>query len=301
MQAHDLVIVGGGPAGMSAALVAGRARVNTLVVDAASPRNAVAHASHGFLTRDGVHGSELGRIAREQLAKYPTVVYRRGEVHGVERTTDGLVVAAGDNTWLAERVVFATGFRSELSMLDLPGVEDLYGRSLFPCPFCDGFENADRPLAIFASSAAGHMVPMVRRWSTDLVVFTNGRAMDDDARQAIERLGVRVERSPVAKLDHEDGMLTHVVLQDGTAIAREAGFIGEDHAVPACNLPTELGVPTATNPWGMTHYDADDFGRTSVPGVYVVGDLKRAFGGIAAAVHDGYSCAASIVHELAVA
>src|SRR5690606_5582010 len=171
------------------------------------------------------------------------------------------------------------------------------GRSVFPCPFCDGFEVADQPLAVFAWSGAGHAM-LYQRWSNDIVVFTHGHTIPEETRSTLTTHGMRVETSPVSRLHHQDGKLSSVELRDGTQIARTAGFLAEPHAVPASTLPAELGVERTTNDWGMEHYVADDFGRTKVPGVYVIGDLKRVFGGVSAASHDGYQCAAGIVRDM---
>lgn len=286
---------------MAAALIAGRARLNTIVVDGQTPRNAVAHASHGFLTRDGAHASELHHVAREQLTKYSTVRYVRDRVTDIT-PSDGrfrVGTASGDE-WSSPRVVFATGLRTDFSAVALPNIDQLYGRSIFPCPFCDGFEVSDQRLAVFASDAASHMGPLLRRWSDDIVVFTNGRPLDAEDLQELERAGVVVETASIERLKHDDGMLTAVALSDGRLVPRDAGFLGEPHAVLGTDFPERLGVVTSVHPiMASPHYEADDFGKTAVDGVYVVGDLKRVFGGITAAAHDGYLCAAGIVHELA--
>lgn len=298
---NQLAIIGGGPAGMAAALIAGRARVNAVLLDAHSPRNAVAHASHGFLTRDGAHASELHEVALEQLEKYPTVRYVRERVEDVVPVSGGFRIAtAAGRDWSAQRVVFATGLRTDLSTVGLENIDAVYGRSVFPCPFCDGFEVSDRRLAVFASAAASHMAPLLRMWSGDVIVFTNGRPLGPEDRQTIEGRGIVVEDGSIECLEHEGGRLIHVVLADGRRVARDAGFLGEPHAVLATDLPARLGVGTAVHPFmGSEHYEADEFGKTGVDGVYVVGDLKRVFGGITAAAHDGYMCAAGIVNELA--
>lgn len=300
MTNNQLAIIGGGPAGMAAALIAGRARLNAVLLDANAPRNAVAHASHGFLTRDGAHASELHEVALGQLEKYPTVRYLRTRVEDVVPERGGFQLTTTTGDIRAERVVFATGFRTDFSTVGLPNIDALYGRSVFPCPFCDGFEISDRRLAVFASEAASHMAPLLRMWSDDVIVFTNGRPIDAEARQMLETRRIPIEDGRIEQFEHRDGQLTHVVMADGTKVARDAGFLGESHAVLGTDLPARLGVETAIHPFmGAEHYEADDFGKTAVDRVYVVGDLKRVFGGITAAAHDGYMCAAGIVNEIA--
>jgi thioredoxin reductase len=152
-EAIDLTIVGGGPAGMSAALVAGRAMLRTVIVNAENPRNQVTTGSHGFLTRDGVHPREILAVGKEQLAKYETVEYVQGTVGAVRGHVDGGFTAdLGDTKVLrTKRIVIATGYRDDLSELKLVGIEDVYGRSVYPCVFCDGFEQRNKRLALFDS------------------------------------------------------------------------------------------------------------------------------------------------------
>ncbi len=300
MRSLDLLIVGGGPAGMAAALVAGRARLRTVVVNSEKPRNAASHASHGFLTRDGAHASELLAIAKSQLGKYPSVDYFVGSVANVRRDDDAFIVDGGEGEqWRALRVVFATGYRTELSTVELPGIEEVYGRSVFPCPFCDGFEHADEKLAVFTWEVVEHMAPLVKLWSSDVVVFTHGRRVEEATRKMLAERGIGLHEQRVRALEHRDGKLSAVLLEDGERVPREAGFLGHEHAVPATELPGALGVSVGENMWGMKHYAADDMGKTDQPGVYVVGDLKRVFGGITGAAHDGYNCAVGIAHEVA--
>ncbi|MEM7156722.1 MAG: NAD(P)/FAD-dependent oxidoreductase [Myxococcota bacterium] len=301
MTHTQLAIIGGGPAGMAATLVAGRARLNALLLDANDPRNAVAHASHGFLTRDGAHASELHDIAQAQLHKYPTVRTVAERVEDVVPTDGGfrLVTTAGHER-LAERVVFATGFRTDLRPVGIENIEAVYGCTVFPCPFCDGFEFSDRRVAVFASVAAAHMGPLLRMWSSDVIVFTNGHPLTPEDREQLDARAIPIEDAPIDRLEHREGKMSRVVLADGRSVARDVGFLGEPHAELGTDLPARLGVPTALHPFmGAEHYEADDFGKTAVDGVYVVGDLKRVFGGITAAAHDGYMCVAGIVNELA--
>lgn len=308
-RAHtlDLVIIGGGPAGMATALIAGRARLHAAVINAETPRNAAAHASHGFLTRDGTHALELLAIAKDQLAPYTTVTYRTGTVARVERVTDAAswarfdVHVAGDATPLrARRVVIATGQRSDFGDLNLPDVAACYGKSVFPCPFCDGFENADRPFALFTSAHALHYAQIVGVWSRDLYVFSNGTPLADDAREALSARGIPFDERPIVALRHDDGALCEVVLDGGDAIAREIGFLGEPHYGLSDGFADALGGERDEHPFGpeMEVVKADDFGVTGAEGVFVVGDTKRAFAGLTAAARDGELCAQWIVREV---
>ena len=304
MSTFELAIIGGGPAGLSAALTAGRARLRTVVVSAERPRHAVSAASHGYLTRDGVAPREFLEVARAELDGYESVRYVHVAAEGVAREGEAFVVALADGSQLrAGRVVLATGFEDRLDRLGLPGLEAVYGRSVFPCPFCDGYEHRDRRLAVFGALGVEPFVGVVRLWSEDVAVFTNGTALGRGARARLESRGVRVFEEPVVHLDSGGGRLRAVELAGGECVGRDAGltFIGEDYAVPAARLDEALGVPRAANPWGVAVAEADEAGRTGVEGVYVVGDARIGFGSVVEAAAEGARCVRGIAHEVAAA
>ncbi len=302
----ELMIIGGGPAGMAAALVAGRASISTVVINAESPRNAVTTASHGLLTRDGEHPLALLAVAKKQLEKYGTVEYRVGRVTTVERTPSGFEVhdAAGLG-WKAERVVLATGYRDDPSRLGLPGIEAIYGRSAYPCPFCDGFEHAGERVAAFVrgleASVIEHYAAMVMQLcSADLTLFVNPGDLDGPSTQRLEANGVGIVDTPVSELVSDGhGRLTHVVLRGGRSIGRDVAFIAETFSSPATDFAVRLGVPTTTNPFGWTVLDVDDQGQTGVDNLYAVGDARSQFGGLTAAAAQGAACASKIMGEVA--
>lgn len=290
-RSWDLIIVGGGPAGMSAALIAGRARLRTLIVNGEAPRNIVTTASHGFLTRDGAHPTELLAASKAQLKKYATVEYRNGLVDRVGRAEGEFFAEIAGESLSTKRIVLATGFRDELSMLRLPGIEKVYGKSMYPCPFCDGFEHADERIAVFGGEGVEHFASVVAVWTDDIIVFTNGEELPPDSVKTLDAAGVRVVSEKVERLASDaGGRLTSIVLSDGTEIGRDAGFLGGDFSVPANSFAEDLGVAKTTNDWGMEVYEADVIGKTNVPGVYVVGDARVGFGGLIASAHEGAWC-----------
>lgn len=301
MEQHDLIIIGGGPAGQSAALIAGRTRMKTAFINAENPRNFVTTASHGFLTRDGAHPSELLAVAKEQLKKYPSVRYIADSVSDVARIASGFTATlASGETVQAKRMLIATGHRDQLERLDLPGIADVYGKSVYPCPFCDGYEHADEALAIFGHGAVEHFIPMMRIWSDDMIVFTNGKPLDASLKAAFLAKGVLVEEGKVAALLSEHGRLRHVALEDGREIPRQSGFVVEEFSTPASDFAERLGVQAnEENAWGMPEL-ASSSGTTNIPGLYVVGDARMGFSGIAAAVAEGGFCVEMMAHELAV-
>ena len=297
---HDLLIVGGGPAGMSAALTAGRALLNTVIINAESPRNVVTTASHGFLTRDGAHPTELLAVAKEQLAKYESVRYVKGSVTATANTDAGFEVALTSGTRLrGERLVIATGHVDDLKQLSLPGIDDVYGTTVYPCVFCDGFEHRTERLALFGRDDAIHYAPMARLWTDDVIVFTNGADLCAEDTEALERNGVQTRTEPIRRLRSEAGRLQAVELDTGERIERDAGFITADYSHPATTFAESLGVTRSPDEWGMTSLDVDEAGKSGVPGLHVIGDARTGFSGLIAAAAEGAACAEAIVHEIA--
>lgn len=271
----DVAVVGAGPAGLSAALNLGRARMATLVADAGRPRNAATLRSHGFLTRDGVSPLELRRLGLLELAEYPDVhVMRRSEVVSVSRRRDGSGFAVTVSTRRgrveveAGAVLVATGLRETLP--EITGLRSFYGVSVFSCIVCDGWELRDRPIALIGHTPdLAERARLVSRWTDRLTVFTDGRSTitaEDEIQLA--HLGVRVDRRPVASLDGDRGVLTAVTLADGASVAVEGGFVRPEWQ-PALHFLE--GLPMDHDDSGCLIVDPD--GRTSIAGISAAGDV----------------------------
>lgn len=265
---YDCAIVGGGPAGLNAALVLGRARRSVLVFDDNRPRNAVTHESHGFLTRDGVKPAEFRAYAWQDIAKYPSVA--KSDERVVDAGRIGrlfLIRTASGGLFEARTLLLATGLSERLP--EVAGIRDYYGKSLFGCPYCDGWEMRERPLVVIAESAAAyHLAKTVYQWSQDLVVATNGmQPLDAEQRERLQRRGVRMMEGRIAKLEGRDGMLEGIRFEDGTYVEREGGFVSAGLSQSSA-LAVRLGCTTHDS--GGVAVDA--FGRTNVRGVYAAGD-----------------------------
>ena len=296
----ELAIVGGGPAGMSAALVAGRGRIQTVIINEEAPRNAVTGASHGFLTQDGKHPTEILATAKEQLKKYSNVEYIKGVVSDVVRKGDGfyITVENGSALW-TERVILATGYRDHIDEISLPGIEQVYGKSVFPCPFCDGWEHRDQKLALFgAGDGLAHYVPLITNWSNDLTVFTNGERLEQEQKDHLLKGSIQLVEEPVIELlSTPNGKLKGVRLASGDMIERESGFLLDPRERPANDFAERLGVERESTTWAPYALKADKSGKTEVKGLYVVGDTKNGFTGVAGSVADGASCVENMVFE----
>ena len=296
----ELVIVGGGPAGMSAALVAGRGRIQTVIINEEAPRNAVTRASHGFLTQDGKHPMEILATAKEQLRKYTNVDYIRGVVSDVVRKDDGFHITVENGPVLStERVILATGYRDHIDEIDLPGIEQVYGKSVFPCPFCDGWEHMDQKLALIgAGDGLAHYVPLITNWSNDLIVFTNGEHLEQEQKDHLLKRRIQLIEEPVMELlSTPNGKLKGVKLASGDIIERECGFLLDPRERPANDFAERLGVDRESTAWAPYALKADKSGKTEVKGLYVVGDTKNGFTGVAGSVADGASCVENMVFE----
>lgn len=269
--AFDVVVVGAGPAGLSAALVLGRCRRLVLICDTEEPRNAASHALHGFLTRDDVPPAEFRQLGRDQLELYVTAAQRTIEVADVHQRAGSFDVSLSDGTQVQTRkLLLATGVVDDLPQID--GFAEVYGRSAFHCPYCDGWEFRSQPLAIYGSGERGLGLALeLTAWSDQLILCTDGSselATHDLARLDCHGIQLRTDR--IARLDSESGMLQHIVFENGDSLERAALFfnIGERQRSA---LPERLGCRFTER--GAV--DTGNYETTNVPGLYVAGDASR--------------------------
>jgi thioredoxin reductase len=273
---RDVLIVGGGPAGLSAALVLGRARRRVLLVDSGTPRNAVSRGVHGFLGHDGILPHELRRIGREQLQPLPGVELREGQVADAWREPDGSFCArlADGSRLSARKLLLANGLQEELPRL--PGIEPLWGRAIFDCPYCDGFELCDRPLGVLGrGKPAAALALELTVWSRDLALLTNGPAeLDPRMRNRLARHGVVLREERVARLEEGSEAMPVLVRFDGgeaPPLARAGLFLPPNARRGQPDLAARLGcAPEGRGPVRTGRQEA-----TGVPGLYVAGDASR--------------------------
>ncbi|MDQ2948505.1 MAG: NAD(P)/FAD-dependent oxidoreductase [Acidobacteriota bacterium] len=267
---YDAIIVGGGPAGLSAALVLGRCRRQVLLCDSGHYRNSASAGVHSFFTRDGTPPAEMLGIGRKQLEQYG-VELRDCEVTNACFHDDGFLITLADGTELVSRkLLLATGVRDHLP--DLPGIQGLYGKSVHHCPYCDAWEWRDRPLAVYGRKRHGFALALaLLNWSKDIVLVTNGHSgLTVKQKSELARLGIPVRTGLVDRLEGVDGRLTRVLFQGGEALEREALFFstGQDQC---CDLTVKLGCVFTNKGTVKTDLKGD----TNVPGLYVAGDAGR--------------------------
>lgn len=267
----DCAVIGGGPAGLNASLVLGRSRRKTVLFDDNKPRNAVVSESHGFITRDGVDPQEFKRIGLEELTKYPSVEVQKQRVVRVHKE-DGLFHLEAENgeRFEAKRIILAMGFKEILP--DVKRVEEFYGKSLFSCPFCDGWEMRDKALVVISDNeAASHMVKVASNWTEDLIYCTNGRQLLEEEKSLLESRGIRVREEKIRTLNGKNGELTEILFEDGGSICRDGGFITPEWVL-ASDIASSLGCKL--NDRGGVENDA--MKRTNIEGVYACGDVSLA-------------------------
>ncbi|MGH3761536.1 NAD(P)/FAD-dependent oxidoreductase [Actinophytocola sp.] len=282
---YDVVIVGGGPAGLSAALVLGRARRRVALVDAGEPRNARAVGVHGFLTRDGMAPADLLAVGRAEVAGY-----------GVEIIEDKVLTAepgfavrlAGGRTLAARRLLVTTGLRDELP--DIPGLAERWGTDVVVCPYCHGYEVRDRPLGVIATGELGvHKALLVGQWSADVVLFPGTEPVADER---LADRGIEVVPGEITRIVTEGDRLTGVEVA-GRVVPRGAVFVASTF-VPAGTLLADLGCEVDERGWVRV----DETGRTSVPGVWAAGNVVDPMLQVITAAGAGSFAAAMINNEL---
>jgi thioredoxin reductase len=290
---HDVIVVGGGAAGLSAALVLGRARRRVAVLDAGAPRNAPAAHMHGYLSRDGLSPAELLAAGRAEVAGYGVEVVRDRVVR-IERTGTGFVVhRAGGRSLPARRILVTTGVTDEIP--DIAGVRERWGRDLLHCPYCHGWEVRDRPLGVLGTSAASveHAL-LVRQWSDDVVFFSHTYRLDADELAKLAARDIVVVAGEVTRLVVRADALTGVALADGRVVDRTAVFVRPRIVPHADNLLRALGCETDAD--GFAAVDAT--GRTSVAGGWAAGNVVDPRAQVITAAGAGSAAAIAINADL---
>ncbi len=300
---RDVVVIGAGPAGLSAALVLGRARRSVTVVDGGSPRNACSAALHGFLTRDGTAPADFLAVARREVTGYGVEVVADEASAVVVEGADPpslRVELAGGRQLRARRVVVASGIVDELP--EVPGLAERWGRDVLHCPYCHGYEVRDRPLVVLAGDTDGavHQGLLLRQWSDDVTVVTHDAGpVEGDGAAMLAARGVRVVPGRAREVVAADDGVTAVLLDDGTRVACGAIFVAPCFRINSAALDG-LGARTVDSDLG-TALATDPEGRTSVPGVWAAGNVVDLSCQVLGAAELGSRAAIGINGELALA
>jgi thioredoxin reductase len=292
---YDVVIAGGGPAGLSAALVLGRCCRTVLICDTGKPRNAASQALHGYLTRDGMHPHEFLRAARAELGQYRTVELRDMEIVDAVCRNDGRFhVTLGDGSEVQSRkLLIATGVLDRVPEID--GIRDLYGRSVFHCPYCDGWEVRNQPWAVYGRGDKGYGLSLeLAAWTKDIVLCTDGTCdIEGKERERLTRNGIAIREERVVRLEGDNGILQRIVFAEGPPLERRALFFttGQyQHADLAIRLGCEFSDKgtVRTGKYESTH----------LKGLFVAGDASRAVQWVVIAAAEGAEAAFAINTDL---
>ncbi|OEH94439.1 NAD(P)/FAD-dependent oxidoreductase [Bacillus solimangrovi] len=264
---YDCVIIGGGPAGLNAALVLGRARRKVALFDANQPRNAVTHASHGYLTQDGVTPAEFRRIAYEEVLNYPTVEHYNDVVTEVKKIEKSFLITTDQGQFQSRKVLVATGLKEVLP--DINGIKEHYGKSIYSCPYCDGWELRDRPLIVVSDQPrVYHLAKLLYNWSHDLIVCTNGKSiLNEEEKQKIIAKNIIVTEQVVERFHGNDGHLAEVQFTDGTWLKRTGSFITPKW-FPQLDFLNNIDYEKNDNDAIQT----DVMGKSSIPGLFAAGE-----------------------------
>jgi thioredoxin reductase len=293
MSNFDVVVIGGGAAGLSGALVLSRARRKLLVVDSGSPRNAPAAHMHGFLSRDGLPPSELLEAGRDEVNGYGGEV-RTGAVTDVVRCgTTGFSVLLDDGARVfARRLLVATGLRDELP--DIPGLADRWARDVLHCPYCHGWEVRDRRLGVLWNGPeSARYTQIVRQWADDVVLFAPAETLTPEHRSQLVARAIGIVEGPISTVMVEDDHLAGVALADGRTVPRDALFV-PPRFVPNNDLLTGLGADLDEHGWVVTGAN----GATSVPGVWVAGNIANPRAQVITAAGEGSAAAIAMNADL---
>ncbi|MED1738949.1 NAD(P)/FAD-dependent oxidoreductase [Bacillus swezeyi] len=296
MNTFDCVIVGAGPAGLSAGLTLGRARRNISVMDNGTNRNRVTQQSHGYLTRDGITPQAFKEAGVNELKNYPSVSYFHTTVTGIRKEFGGermIVRTMDDETFYTEKVILATGVQEEFPF---PSVREFYGKSLFSCPYCDGWEMRDQPLIIIADKEEHtmHMARLIYNWSSDLIVATNGVELSKDCAQELKERKIIIKTEPIKSLNGHNGYLEKIEFKTGETISRSGGFV-----VPSFYRPNQFAKHLGCEIDEDGTVATDGAGRTTSKNVYIAGETeKSASSSLIISAADGQKAAVSVNTDL---
>lgn len=271
MEKQDVIIVGGGPAGLNAAVVLGRCRRSVLLFDTGNQRNLASEGMHNYLTQDGILPTDFIKSSRKEAEKYGVKLVNKG-VQRARRQADGLfkVIDVDGKEYFSRRLLIATGLRDNVP--DVPGMEQYYGKGVHHCPYCDAWEVQDEPLAVYARRKNGHELALaLKTWSDDVTLFTDGKNyLTDHQSKLLEANGVKVITTRIEKLAGDNKHLKRVLLRNGEEVACKALFFVNGYT-QQCDLTDSFDC--RVNRLGSVLTNRSQ--QTHIEGLYVAGDASR--------------------------
>ncbi|MEI6946308.1 NAD(P)/FAD-dependent oxidoreductase [Paraflavisolibacter sp. H34] len=294
MEVYDVIIVGGGPAGLNAAVVLGRCRRRVLVFDSRQYRNQASQGMHNYLTRDGILPLEFIRTCQSELKKYGVELLHK-KVRNGKKNSDGLFVVRDENETLyySKKLLIATGLTDNVP--EITGFRELYGKSIFHCPYCDGWEVQDKKLGVYAREKDGsELSKMLKGWSSDVTLFTDGnRRMKPSIREELEACGVEVVTLPIDRVEGTGGQLEKIVFKNGREHPCDALFFVNGYR-QHCDLVDVFNCEITKK--GVVR--TNRFQQTTTAGLFVAGDADKDMHFVVVAAAEGAKAGTIINREL---
>lgn len=294
MEIYDCIIVGGGPAGLNAAVVLGRSRRRVLVFDTGTHRNRSSHGMHNYLTRDDVRPAEFLQLCHGELEKY-SVQKLNKTIIKAKKNEEGIFTVTDENAtdYYAKKLLVATGLADTLP--DIEGIKEFYGRSIFHCPYCDGWEVRDKKIGVYAKNKEGWELALaLKGWTNDVTLYTDGKNKVNASQQEyLDANDIPVVRLSIAKLVGEKEQLQKIVFKDGEEKDCDALFFVNGYT-QQCNIPEAFGCNVTKKGVILTNR----FQQTNIKGLYVAGDAAKDMHFVVVAAAEGAKAGVTINKEL---
>lgn len=292
-EIYDVIIIGGGPAGLNAAMILGRSRRKVLLFDGGKPRNRWAVSMNGFLSSDGVNPRDFIQKGREELVKYGIQLIDRPVVTATYSKGNYVVDDSEGHVYHSRKLLLATGLKDTLP--EVEGIEELYGKSVHHCPYCDGWENRDKAIAVYGKdrSGTGQALAM-KNWSDDVTLYTDGtEKLRREDMELLKLNGVKVCTDAIARLEGKDGMLQQIVLQNGESRPQQALFFSGE-----TKQQSDIGEQLGCEFTGKGVIKTRRQQQANIPGLYVAGDAARDMQLVIVAAAEGAKAGVAINMEL---